>query len=89
MYLLTYLLTYQSMILFNVFLGENTLNVATVGNILPAQDLVNYELSDGEDEFYQPLPPQEADGNGTDLQGKSSNYTTSNYGLLPSPLLLF
>ena len=59
-----------------MFLGENTLNGATVGNILPAQDIVNYELSDREDEFYQPLPPQDGDGN--DVQGKISNYTTSN-----------
>ena len=51
-----------------MFLGENTVNVATVGDILPAQDLVNYELSDGEDEFYQAIPAQ--DGNGNDDQGK-------------------
>ena len=65
-----------------MFLGVNAVNVATVGNILPAQVIVNYQLSDGEDEFYQPIPPQEADGNGADLQGK-------NYGLLSSPLLRF
>ena len=51
-----------------MFLDENAVNVATVGNILPAQDLVNYELSDGEDEFYQPVLAQ--DGNGNDEQGK-------------------
>ena len=51
-----------------MFLGENTLNVATVGNILPTEDIVNYELSDGEDEFYQPIPAQ--DDNGNDEQGK-------------------
>ena len=68
--MLTYLHTYLWNYLFYLFLDENAVNVATVGNILPAQDIVNYELSDGEDEFYQPLPPQ--DGNDNDLQGKSS-----------------
>ena len=58
--------------LFNFFLGENTLNDTTVGNILPAQDIVNYELSEGEDEFYQPLLAQ--DGNGNDEQGKRLNF---------------
>ena len=43
-----------------IFLGENAVNV---GNILPAQDIVNYELSDAEDEFYQPVPAQDDNGN--------------------------
>ena len=50
---------------FNFFVGENVVNV---GNILPGQDIVNFELSDGEDEFYQPIPAQ--DDHGNDEQGK-------------------